>query len=58
MNILDKSPTSFKQQEGAGLLANYGQEEDAVADTLMKRRQKLAETKLHLAPDAEDTDNG
>ncbi len=47
-------PTTFGKQEGAGLLGNYYQEDTSVEGALQKRRQKLAEDKLHLQPDADD----
>lgn len=53
-----QAPHTFQQEEGQGLLSNYYQEEDAVNDALRGRRQKLAEKKLHLSPDSEDTDYG
>jgi len=31
---------------------------NALSDALQKRRQKLAETKIGLSPDSEDTQNG
>lgn len=49
---------SFQKAEGSGLLTDYYAEEDALTDALRKKRQKLAETKLGLEPDAEDSDNG
>lgn len=47
----------FEKIEGNGILKNYYQEEDTLSDALRKRRQKLAETKIHLAPSFSDSDN-
>lgn len=46
----------FAKIEGNGLLNDYYEEEDKLSDALRARRQKLAETKLHLEPDPIDTD--
>lgn len=46
-------PNTFNKEEGQGLLANYSDEDQSVGDALNKRLQKLAATKLQLAPETE-----
>lgn len=46
----------YAKIEGNGLLKNYQEEGDALDDALRDRRQKLAEKKIGLQPDAEDAD--
>jgi hypothetical protein len=59
MELKRVKPTSLIQRENnTGLLPDYYEEEDRTNDALRQRRQKLAEKRLHLFPDSEDTDYG
>lgn len=51
---MNQSPSP---KDGTGLLDAQNNTADNIADALRKRREKLAQTKIGLVPDAEDEDS-
>ena len=47
-------PTTFKKQEGQGLLANYSDEDQSIGNALNKRMAKLSADKFKKEPDPKD----